>query len=213
MLTQLLRSVVPSALLCSALGCAADGADLEEPASDLEATLRAPRTFSVKLPESLVHAVAVALREGTETAVDFEIVAGEIELMAHDGGLGLTALAIDLADVTIPETVLPPSGLVLTDMRVDLEAPASAEAEWTTDGRRADATIPVDLVVEWAMLRDGRSFPLADVRVAGLPISIGVTRDGEQLDLSLAADRTGAFWSWAETFELRDLELQLAGAR
>lgn len=212
MLTQLLKSAALLAVFPTALGCAAGAFD-SDPASDLEETLRAPRTFSLDLPDSVIHAVAVALREGTETAVDFEIVTGEIELMADGGALGITDIDVDLADVTIPETVLPPNGLVLTDMSVDLEAVSSAEAEWTTDGRRVDATIEVDLTVQWAMLRDGESHPLADVHVSGLPISVAVTRDGDLLDLSLAADRSGAFWSWAQTFELRDLELALAGAR
>ena len=211
MLTQVLKSTVLVAALPFALGCAAEG-DALEPASDLEDTLRAPRMFSVD-PESIIHAVAVALRQDSESAVDFEIVTGEIELMARDGALGITHIHVELADVTIPATVLPPNGLVLTDMSIDLGSAASAEAEWTTDGRRVDATIDVDLTVEWAMLRDGESYPLADVRVIDLPIAVAVTRDGDRLDLSLAADRSGPFWSWAETFELRDLQLELAGAR
>jgi hypothetical protein len=202
--------IATSFLVLLTTACSADpDAPAGEP-EDLESTLAVSRAFEIDGADSELRAVAVALREDTENLIEFEIVSGEVELSAAGGALSIEAVEVALADVMIPETVLP-RGLVITGMLITLDAPVTAPAEWTTDGRRADVSLSVDLTVEWAMLRDGTVFPLADVHLRDLPLQVGVTRDGDSLDIDVAADRTGAFWSWADTFELRDLAISLAG--
>lgn len=191
--------------------CGVEPLDSSSDSGDLEELLAAPRTFGIDETTSAINALAVALRQGTESNIEFEIVSGEVALQASDGDLSISGVQVVLADVTIPETVLPPNGLVITDMLVTLDGSATAAAEWTGDGRRADASFAVDFTVKWSMLRDGSSYPLADVLFQDLPLHLGVTRDGDGIDIDVSADRDGAFWSWAETFELRDLEMSLAG--
>lgn len=179
--------------------------------SELGAELAIPTSFALENQDSHLVATAVALRDDRDNTIDFTITEGRIEVQSAAGGrLGLSDLDVTLEDVTIPDSILPPDGLVLTDLHVTLDAGASGVAEWTADDRRVEVALDVDLALAWSMLRDGASHPLADVHVSAVPVYLIVERDGGGLRASLAADRRGRFWSWADTFELRDLSAELS---
>lgn len=179
--------------------------------SQLGSELAIPTSFALQNQDSNLVATAVALRDDVDNTVDFTITEGDIEVQSAEGGLlGLTDLDVTLDDVSIPASILPPDGLMLTDLHVALDAGASGVAEWTADDRRVEVALDVDLALSWSMLRDGASHPLADVHVSSVPVYLTVERDGGRLRASLSADRRGRFWSWADTFELRDLSAELS---
>jgi hypothetical protein len=188
--------------------CGPTDSDPDSP-PELGDELAAPRAFALAAGDSAIGARAIALRADRESAIDLEIISGDLAVQAAGDRLVLTDLDVAIADVAIPDDILPPSGVVLTDLAVRLGDSASAEAEWTADGRRVEAALEIDLVISWSMIRDGVTYPLADVRIAAIPIYLVVEQGGDALAVSLSADRDGAFWSWASTFEMRDLTLEL----
>lgn len=202
-----LHAALTLLLLAAACGPTETASDGEP---DLASELRLPRQVTLAPQDSRLGAHAVALRDDRENPVEFGVLAGDIEVQSDGGRLGLTGLEISLADVSIPAEILPPRGLELTDLHVRLETGASAEAEWTADDQRVEVALEVGLGASWAMVRDGAVHPLADLHVADVPVYLVIERDGGGLRASLSADRRGRFWSWAETFELRDLRAELS---
>jgi hypothetical protein len=196
------------ASLATLAACGPTDVDPHSPPA-LADELAAPRVFDLATGDSAIGARALALRADRESAIDLEIRSGALEVQAAGDRLVLADLEVAVADVAIPPDILPPSGVILTDLALRLGESASAEAEWTADGRRAEAAIEIDLVISWSMIRDGVVYPLADVRIRAIPIYLVVEREGGALTVSLSADREGPFWSWASTFEMRDLRLEL----
>jgi len=212
----------------SLLGCtSAEIADRapaagEDPADDGEAVpglaerLAGPTSFAVlgqNSGGSRVQLTAVSLSDDETASVELTVTGGALTLSLDqtDGveRIRFHDLVLDCDDVAVSPAMVPPDGLVLTDLTMDLGEPASAELGWRTgDAIEADAALSVD--VKWAVEVESSAVDLAPIRMPSLAFAVTVEddRDG-QLVAHLGASNAGRFWSWAGIFELRDLELDL----
>ncbi len=176
--------------------------------SQLFDDLRLEPSFEIGHSTGTIIADAAALRRDLETSIDFAVEGGEISIAASSGGLlSLVDFSIALGDVTVPADILPPRGLELTDISVRLGQLVTVEADWDVDGEGVTADVTVDLVLSWATRRDGRTVPLGDINVTDVPLTVTAERDGHSAAVSISAHRDGAFWTWARTFELRNLSV------
>lgn len=191
------------------IACDSDEFDSQEPpASDLAAELGSQPSYEFEIDASQITASAAALRIDEVREVDFEVLSGDVVVASEGELLSLVDLHVELGDVVVSPDVLPPRGLELTDISVDLLSVASGSAEWSGDNQ-VSATVTASFVLHWAAVRDDRAVPLADITIDGVPMAITVKRDGST-SVSMTAAKGGPFWTWAETFELRDLDLALA---
>jgi hypothetical protein len=133
---------------------------------------------------------------------------GRLELQAGLDTWGekltMTRYEARLADVTFPAKLLPPRGLVVTDLRFHLSNPAALRVHWLGDGAvgTASGTVAIDLHAA-LRLSDGTSSPLDVGHLLALPIDVVVerTRDGVLL-ASATARLDGPLWRWGTFFEL-----------
>jgi hypothetical protein len=214
---------VHRALLALAVGislpaCAA--AEIDDPARpegdpSLEERLARPTTVGV-VPSaggSFARVQAVALRDGSTYEVELGISGGAISLsLDAEGQLRLEGLAAQGDDIQMAQTTLPPEGLTLTGIALELAAPAAAHASTGPAGTMyASAGCALDL--RWAVQLEHGVVDLAPIRLAEVPFDlvVGQSADGA-LEARLTAGQTGEIWSWAGVFELRDLEIDLVGS-
>ena len=109
--------------------------------------------------------------------------------------------------------MLPPTGVDLVDLQVNLYRVASAPAQWSAAGDSVRAIVPVTLSVDWSLSRDAVVYELAPVVVEDLELLVEASGEDGAMSVRLAASRDAAFWSWAETFELSELTLDLRASR
>ena len=155
---------------------------------------------------------AVALRDGPTAHVELNVTDGALTVHRLDGdsGLRIENLVVDVNDATVSPTVMPPYGLHVTDISMVLDQPAHADVT-DESAHHIEATATVSVALQWSAVLDHGAVELAPIHLIDVPVDIEIDEtDAGELLASLHAARTGAFWSWADTFELRDLSLDLA---
>jgi hypothetical protein len=226
-----LAPVLGSLFAIGSAGCAGaslgdasvdDGDDDEgEPAGeppvegDLRQRLAAPTSFVVadQLGGSSASLMAVALSDGQTAAVELAVVGGLVTLsLDSQDRVVFHELLVDTDDVMVSPVVVPPDGLMLTDLTVELVEPARVQlGSWSDDEVAAGAELAVD--VKWAVEVDHGVVDLAPIRLSELAFDVSVESDESgRLAAHLSASAPGVFWSWAGIFELHDLEIELFAA-
>lgn len=162
---------------------------------------------------SRANVTAVALSDGETALVEMSIVGGVVTLsMDGDDQVRFHELLVDSEDVTVSPAVVPPDGLHLTDLTVELTEPASVQLGSTTEEAVA-AGAPLSVDVKWAVEVEHGVVELAPIRLPELVFDLSVQTDEQgELEAHLTASHPGKFWSWAGIFELRDLEIELVAA-
>jgi hypothetical protein len=159
---------------------------------------------------SRASVTAVRLSDGEAVPVELAIVGGVMTLSLDDQDQAtFDDLLIDSDDVLVSPSVVPPDGLNLTDLTVELAEPASVQlGSQAEDAVAGGAQLSVD--VKWAVEVDHGVVDLAPIRLPALSfdLSLETGEDGRAV-ARLTATHEGTFWSWAGIFELRDLEIEL----
>lgn len=188
----------------------------EEPvAGDLRERLAAPTQFVVadQPGGSSASVVAIALGDGQTAAVELSVVGGLVTLsLDSQNRVVFHELLVDTDDVLVSPVLVPPDGLMLTDLTVELAEPATVQlGSWSDDEVAAGAELAVD--VKWAVQVDHGVVDLAPIRLDDLAFDVSVESDESgRLAARLTASQPGTFWSWAGIFELHDLEIDLVAA-
>ena len=186
-----------------------DGGDREE--RGLRELLAEPVAFAVADREggSSARVTAVSLSDGETALVELSVVGGVVTLSLDDEGrVRFHDLLVDTEDVMVSPNVVPPDGLLLTDLTVELAEPAVVQLGPVGDDQlAAGADLSID--VRWAVEVEHGTVDLAPIRLPDLAFDFSVADQDGQLVAHLGAAHVGAFWSWAGIFELRDLELDL----
>ncbi len=208
----------------TSLGDAADDRDEEDGGEstgelpvegDLKERLAAPTPFTVadQAGGSRASVTAVALSDGQTAAVELSVVGGVVTLsLDAQDRVVFHDLLIDTDDVMVSPAVVPPDGLMLTYLTVELAEAASVQlGSWSGDQVAVGAELAVD--VKWAVEVEHGVVDLAPIRLPDLAFDVSVEADESgRLAAHLAASHPGAFWSWAGIFELRDLQIELVAA-
>jgi hypothetical protein len=179
---------------------------------DLRDQLAQPRSFTIAdgAGGSRASVMAVAVGDGETAAVDLPIAGGVVTLSLDDQDqVRFHDLLVDSGDVAVSPVVVPPDGLVLTDLTMELAAPVSVQVG-STAGDELAAGAELSINVKWAVEVDHGVVELAPIRLPDLAFDLSLESDASGgLAAHLTASRAGRFWSWAGIFELHDLELDL----
>jgi hypothetical protein len=159
---------------------------------------------------SRASVLAVSLADDVTAAVELSILGGVVTLSLDDQDrVRFHDLLVDAEDVRVSPAIVPPDGLGLTELTMELSEPVSVQVGSQSDDElEADAELGID--VKWAVEVDHGVVNLAPIRLPALAFDFAVHEDGSgRLSVRLAASRPGTFWSWAGIFELRELEMEL----
>jgi hypothetical protein len=216
--------LVALALLSACAGGADFGDALPDPGSDGDSgspsgegmeQLSQPTTFTIAdtAEGSGARLVAVALGDEVTETVELSVVGGTLTLSRDgEGRIRFHDLFMDAADVLVAPSVVPPDGLTLTDLSLDLAAPSVVQSG-SSSAEQIGASAELSIDVRWAVVLDHGTVMLAPIRLPALTTEITVEADESgQLEARLTATHPGAFWSWAGIFELRELEMDLVAA-
>jgi hypothetical protein len=152
--------------------------------------------------------------DGAEDTAVLTIHDGLVTVEAEDSGsLVVTQLELDLGQIHLTATQVPPNGLDLMDVKLTLRQAAGAQADWAADGDTASATGMSDLLLDWSLEGTGGVIvPLSTLRITNVPLDITVAEDrAGRLSLSLHAAHDGLFWDWP-LIKLSNLRVDLQAA-
>jgi hypothetical protein len=205
------RTIAALSLLATA--CAADiGGPDHEPSGSLTDRLSAPVAVSIAPSGSAARVRAVSLRDGSPTDVELAIVGGTLTLAASDGQLRVDRLEVGAADITVGASVIPPDGVRLTGIALDLSTPASGALAMLSDSAGSVAAV-WDVQLRWAVELEHGVVDLAPIRLPAMSFEMSLALDDDgAVDAHLTAAEPGSFWSWAGIFALSQLELDLVGS-
>lgn len=129
----------------------------------------------------------------------------------NSGRLVLEDLDARMQELEISPSLVPPDGVRLTDVRVQLVAPIEAEMRWYYEDQEGYAEATIDLRVEWSYeTSDGQPLRLAPQHVEGVVVgmTLGLNPDGT-LRGRATAELDGPVLTWPGFAELRDLRIEL----
>lgn len=177
--------------------------------------LAEPTTFTIAdaAAGSGARLVAVALGDEVTEEVELSVAGGTITLSRdQDGRIRFHDLRMDTEDVLVAPSVVPPDGLTLTDLTMELAAPGVVQSG-STGADQIDGSAELSIDVQWAVVLNHGTVGLAPIRLPALTTEITVEADAAgELEARLTASHPGAFWNWVDIFELRELELDLVAA-
>jgi hypothetical protein len=117
----------------------------------------------------------------------------------------LTSLTLSLADLDVASSAMPPSGLALRELRLELPGAVPTTTMLATDDElHLAATASMSL--HWAMLlSDGSEYALRPAQMAPLPIELVIHRAGDGT-VALAVDGRcdGVCWQLEGIAAIRD---------
>lgn len=139
------------------------------------------------------------------------VASGEIDgALDKTGKLAVAQLEIGVDDIAIPDSVFGKPAR-LTNVMLMLPRTSLADVSWQSDDD-ATATLTLALDLEWALVIDGNSTPLAVQHLPPVGVDIALTGGGDHVDASLALDATGELWNWADLLKLTELKLSLVAS-
>jgi hypothetical protein len=95
----------------------------------------------------------------------------------EEGVLVVEALEIDLADVVVPPGTVSPDAIAVTDLQLRLGIQLAVAPTWSDDGRSAVGTGRADLLLDWSIVNDSGTFPMATRKLEGTPFEVEVYLD------------------------------------
>jgi hypothetical protein len=136
-----------------------------------------------------------------------------LELKSTGTRATIERLDVPLGDIKIPAQALPPSGLQLRNLSLDLDDVPATTVQASDDTLSFHSEAP--LVLEWSLqLEDGSLYPLAPTPTDPMPIDVTVTRNAGDMALRFVATCKGTCWSDRGVAQLSNGSVILdAGAR
>ena len=172
----------------------------------------APIVFDLQQHTSLGSFTARRMLFNAEpTAIPLTVESGRLVASAtsNEAGFSLTVSEYQarLADVVFSRSLLPPSGLTLTQVWFKARGPVSLPVRWLGSGTVGVAAGLVPIEIHSALrTTSGEPSPLDVGVLPAVPMEVVVQRvEGGVLLLSAKARLDGTLWSWARLFELGDL--------
>lgn len=116
----------------------------------------------------------------------------------------LAELELPLGDLDVPASVLPPSGLKLRGLALQLPGPVDAQVlHEQPDALELEARTPLQL--SWSLvLENGTLYPLGPSRTEPLLVDVDVVRKGASTIATVSARCDGTCWSLPGIAELKD---------
>jgi len=129
--------------------------------------------------------------------------------VGEDGQVTLEGINLSVSDI---QGAVTGQEVTFTDIQVRLAAPTTGQVQWFGDWEEGHATLEVDIIVDWSLLRGETAWPLDSLRLSGLPIEVNLSRGPRGVaQVELALGQSGPFFDWAGTAELSDLNLHVFG--
>ena len=141
---------------------------------------------------------------------DLSVVEGEVRVRSSARHtLVLEELRASISDLVISREVVPPNGVTLTDITVELVEPAEGSLTWYGDEGYAEVT--VDMSVAWALMSsEGSPLALAPQIVEDLTFGITVRLDSRgRLVAELGAHAQGDVIDWPTVAKIDELNVEL----
>jgi hypothetical protein len=136
---------------------------------------------------------------------------GEIDgALDASGKLALSQFEVDVDSIAIPDSVFGKPA-ELRDVRVKLASPTVADLVWLDDND-AEATVTVELALEWTIAIGDASTQLGTQHLPPVTVHAMLSGDGEHIEATASLDAQGTLWSWADLLKLTELKLDLAAA-
>jgi len=169
--------------------------------------LQTPTTLVIDGAASLM-AVNARVEDSEQTPIQFTIVNGMVEVRADaTGDIIVHQFEFDLEDVSIGAEALPPNGLQLRSMSVKMDYPVLATPEWTTTTASAEFTISV--TADWSAEFNGHVYSLQAIELPELLVQADLTLKDGVISAQVSGSQDGAFWNWANKFEMADLVVEV----
>lgn len=180
----------------------------EATAAITRSRLQTPQTLDLSLDSELVVQARFPRSGAPYAPVDLDVAGGQIEVAAAGDLLRVDALRLDVGDVYL-ESI----DVTLSDVRVSLAEPVSAEAVWIDELDEGHVELELDVVVEWAgRIGEGDDHALEPIRIEDIRVSLAVRQLPDGLDLELFGASSGQFFDWAGLAQMSDVSLRLHAA-
>ena len=209
-----LRTFLFFAFLAAALGCAGETDSGEPVAAEtgpVEQRLAAGIAFDIASDASTVRIGGEVGRERARfDRDDLTVIDGEVRVRSSARHtLVLEELRLSVSDIEISSEVIPPSGVTLTDVSVELVEPVEGSLTWYEDEGYAEIT--VDVNVQWALVNsEGRALSLAPQTVEDLTFGITVRKDSRgRVVAELSAHAQGDVIDWPTVTKIDELDVEL----
>jgi hypothetical protein len=163
-------------------------------------------------PDSAVRFHAVGGVGARAADIDLPVRQLTLVLVTDGDRAKLEELVLAVDDMNIPPDVLPPSGLPLRDLRIDVHAPGHMQVVQADENALA-LMAPMPLVLDWSMaLPDGSLWPLGPAATDPLTLALAVTRTADGTRVAVDATCRGTCWSLPGMVEVSDLSVHGASS-
>lgn len=124
---------------------------------------------------------------------------GRLAIRSDGDDLVVDSALIRLEPVTFDESQLPPHGLTLKDLRLELQSPVRGELRWFGGGSEGDVELEGDFVLKGTLVTEsGAEAPFLPQRFDSVPVHAAVSTDAMgNLVARFSCERDGVTWSWA----------------
>lgn len=169
-------------------------------------------TLRTKLDDGLTLGLTAASGEITASHSMGGHARGRAALDIEDGHLALRttpngavfvdALAISVGDLEIGAEVLPPDGMVLTELEL-LLTKTTLDTQWIDD-EVAVATVRTPVRLGWAIFEDGDVVSLAEATLDDLELRFEIVDNGDGVGVDMSMIGSGVVWAWGGLAQLED---------
>jgi hypothetical protein len=149
----------------------------------------------------------------TQNPVPITFTVQSVSLTARTGDRPeLTSLDLDIGDVDVPASALPPSGLQLRDVALHVEDPTRADViDVQEDALELGVHTP--LTLSWSLvLDDGSLWKLGPASTEALDLHLTILRDATGFTTTVNTICSGECWSVQGVASLRDAQLYVEAA-
>ncbi len=208
------RTIGVATLTIGVLGCGGEDAiapvvdvEVAPPSDEVEPAVTTLRTKLTDAPTTVTLdtmsgdswfevSIGHTLGGGLTARPRLGYAAGRMALsVTQNGALQVQQMQLDLPDVAIAPDDLPPIGVKLINMYLQLDR-ATLDTDWLDDDGEAAAQAQVDVVLYWSALKsDGEAGPLTPLRVRGAKLQAHLQQVDGAVNVALRIDAPGTFWS------------------
>jgi hypothetical protein len=173
------------------------------PGTGTSASLAAPLAVTAQAVADGRVSFTVAGGFAGPTAEQLHVGQATLRLSSTGQRAELEALVLSLEDVDVPARALPPHGLALRQLRLEVGAAALTVEHADDDALQLAGRLPLRL--GWSLLLpDGSLFPLGSVETAPVDLEIELVRAGGRTGVTVQAHCAGSCWSVAGVASLSD---------
>ncbi len=198
------RALLIATALMSLVGCA------QPDTTDAQVPLASPAevTASRAGNESRVRVMAAGGFATRPSELAFDVQGLQLRIETGDRPQ-LQQLSLPLGDVTVSKDVLPPTGLMLRDLRLSIEQPVDA----TVVHAQQDAlelSLRAPLRLDWSLvLEDGTVYALGPAHTEPVQLDVHLVRHAAGTTATVSAVCPGTCWSLDGIAQLSDGRIDL----